>query len=150
MSRTIYLASYDRYLEVLEYYLPEGRYALRERAEYIPLTRGAFTREDSHVVGIFATPDGLMFFFDSEHLLLRFGKALATVTQEPGKPVMHFALTAEDSEGKTHAFALRYAERHGIGTNPYDNEIEDVDLLAMIARGLGYRSFFDAYIKDWL
>jgi hypothetical protein len=111
---------------------------------------GAFTREDPHVAGIFATPEGPVFFVDSQHVLLRFGKASATVTKEPDRPVMHFALTAENDRGETQAFALRYAERFGIGTNPYDNELEDVDLLAMIATNLRNPRFFEAYTKDWL
>jgi len=46
-------------------------------------------------------------------------------------------------------YDLDYQERLGIGTNPYDNEQEDVDLFAMLAAGLRKEQFFRAYVKDW-
>lgn len=142
MTRTIYLPSYDRSIELLEYHLPKGQRILREGSAGLPITQGAFTREDPHITGIFATPQGPVFFFDSQHVLLRFGKTSASVTKEPDRPVMHFALTVESDRGETHAFALRYAERRGHQGNG--------DLLATIASGLRSPRFFESYTKAWL
>ena len=149
MSHTVLLTSYDRYVEVIEYHLPSGKFTVRERAADDVYTQGSFMREGVHVAGIFATPKGPVFFFDNQHVLLGFGSVTARVTKEPEKPVRHFALTARDASGAEHSFALRYEERIGIGANPYDNEIEDIDLLAMITRGLGNKAFFENYRKPW-
>jgi hypothetical protein len=47
-------------------------------------------------------------------------------------------------------FSLHYKNRFGIGTNPYDNELEDVDLFALIASGIRFEPFFRQYTRDWV
>lgn len=54
-----------------------------------------------------------------------------------------------NADGKeVERFRLLYQERLGIGANPFDNEEEDIDLLAMIAKNLAYPAFYQAYTKD--
>ena len=145
MSRVIYLASYDLYQEILEYQYPEGKFAILRRPDVTaPLSFGTFTREEDRVAGIFASPQGPVLFFDSRHLVGRLGVTTAHV-EPSGKSRFHFTLT---HEGRVE-YDLDYQERLGIGTNPYDNEQEDVDLFAMLAAGLRKEQFFRAYVKDW-
>jgi len=145
MPRIIYLTSYDLYQEILQYHYPEGRFAILRRQDVTaPLSFGTFTREENHVAGIFASLQGPVLFFDSRHLVGRLGATTASV-EPSGKARFHFTLTHEDRV----EFDLDYQERVGIGTNPYDNEQEDVDLFAMMAAGLRKEQFFRAYVKDW-
>jgi hypothetical protein len=116
----------------------------------VAATFGAFTREGDHVAGVFASPAGPVFFLDAEHVVLLFGRASAITVIEPGGSMMQFTLTqAEAAEGEIR-FTLRYKERVGIGTNPYDNEQEDIDLFAMLAAGLSKQQFFRNYTQDWV
>jgi hypothetical protein len=107
--------------------------------------RGAFMREGGQFAGVFASPDGPVFFLNEEHLPLRYGYASAITVKQQDAPMMHFTLTAMDESGHAHRFSMVYRERHGIGTNPYDNDLEDVDLLALIARNLRQEFFFSRY-----
>src|SRR4051812_31526751 len=118
MSRVIHLASYDLYQEILHYHYPDGKFAILKRQDVTaPLSFGMFTREEDHVAGIFASPQGPVLFLDSRHLIGRLGATTASV--EPSRKArFHFTLT---HEGKIE-FDLHYKERLGIGTNPYDNE----------------------------
>jgi hypothetical protein len=108
-------------------------------------TLGAFMREGGQFAGIYASPDGPVFFMNDERLPLRFGDALATTVKRGDAPFRRFTLTATDEAGRERTFSMEYREREGIGTNPYDAEIEDVDMLAMIARGVRSREFFEVY-----
>jgi hypothetical protein len=148
VTRTIYLPSYDRYDDILEYQLPEGTFTVLSRHEFTlrshALTFGSFTREGQHVAGVFASPQGPIFFLDSRYLVGRLGATSSSVRVDG--ETMHFTLTHEEKI----EFELTYQERIGIGTNPYDNEQEDVDLLAMLAAGMRKEQFFRNYIREWV
>lgn len=154
MSRTIHLKSYDLYAEILEYTLPEGKFTILQRdkveARGIPLNFGAFCREGEQVAGIFASPGGPVLFLDSQHIVGRYGQTSAIVQDLPGQSQKRFTLIHKDAAtGHTTELSLVYEKRIGLGANPYDNEEEDIDLLAMIAANLGHEAFFRAYTKDW-
>lgn len=150
LPRTLYLESYDRFDEILEYQLPEGNFAVA-----LPMLRthtfGAFTREGEHVSGVFASPSGPVFFLDARHAVLQFGCSSATIEADRDGSMRQFTLRHDEGarKGKIE-FSLRYRERVGIGTNPYDTEPEDVDLFAMLATGLRSEQFFKNYTKDWV
>jgi hypothetical protein len=108
-------------------------------------TRGAFMREGGQFAGIFASPDGPVFFMNEERLPLRYGCSSARIVTQPDTPMMHFTLTATDEYGHAYTFSMHYRERYGIGTNPYDNDPEDIDLLALIAKNLSRETFFTRY-----
>jgi len=149
-ARTIYLRSYDLFNEILEYRLPDGEFAILNRRDFTApgaaLTIGAFTREGQHVAGVFASPAGPVLFLNSRHLVGRLGATSATVEPTPERLILQFTLTHEERI----EFMIRYTERFGIGTNPYDNEPEDVDLFSMIAAGLRKEQFFRYYVKEWV
>jgi hypothetical protein len=151
MTRTLYLKSYDLYAEILEYHLLDGKFAILEREKFlalgVPMAFGAFCREGRQVAGLFASPEGPVFFLDSQHVVGRFGDTSATVKDVSGKK--HFTLSHKRATGETVEFDLLYEPRLGLGANPYDNEEEDIDLLAMIATNIGHEAFFRAYTKEW-
>jgi len=153
MPRTLYLKSYDLYAEILEYHLPAGEFAILQREKFmalgIPLTFGTFCREGRQVAGIFASPEGPVLFLDSQHVVGRFGDTSATVMDLPGQTKKQFTLRHKQASGETVAFSLLYEKRLGLGANPYDNEEEDIDLLAMIAANIGHEAFFRAHLKEW-
>ncbi|SRR5258708_1144870 len=154
VTRTVYLKSYDRYDEILEYRLPEGQFAILAQDKFslrgIPLTFGAFCREGEQVAGVFASPDGPVFFLDGQHVVGRFGQTSATVDDVTvqGLPRRRFSFTHQEPASGKIKFRLYYKERLGIGTNPYDNEEEDIDLLAMIASGVRHETFFRLYTRE--
>ncbi|MBZ5521718.1 MAG: hypothetical protein LAP21_05605 [Acidobacteriia bacterium] len=154
MTHTLYLKSYDLYDEILEYHLPDGKFAILPREKFvslgIPLTFGAFCREGRQVAGIFASPEGPVFFRDAQHVVGRFGATSATVKDVPAQTKRYFAFSHKQEPSQTVEFGLLYEKRLGLGANPYDNEEEDIDLLAMIASNVGHEAFFRAYIKDWV
>jgi hypothetical protein len=147
--RTIYLRSYDRYDDILAYRLPEGAVAILTRSGFAALgpalNFGAFCREGERVAGVFASPDGPVFFLDAQHVVGRFGRTSAAVTDGPLPSTQSFTFAHEAV-----AFTLVYRKRHGIGTNPYDNDEADVDLFAMIASGVRREAFFRGYTRDWV
>ncbi len=154
MSRTIYLKSYDRYAEVLVYTLPEGKFTILQsdqvEASGIPLTFGAFCSEGPQVAGIFATPQGPVLFLDAKQVLGVHGQTFATVQDVPGESRKYFYFGNKQPDGQAIGYGLHYKKRLGIGANPYDNEEEDIDLLALIATNIGHAAFFRAYTKDWV
>lgn len=154
MNRTLYLQSYDLYADVLEYKLQEGDFAIlsRDKVETlgIALSFGAFCREGPRVAGIFATPQGPVLFLDAQWVVGRFGQTSATVKEVPGQTRKHFTLTHRQPDATKVEFSLIYETRLGLGANPYDNEEEDIDLLAMITSGLGHEAFYRAYTRDWV
>jgi hypothetical protein len=150
VNLTVYLGSYDLYVEILEYRLPEGKYTVISRDAFVllgvPLAFGWFAREDQHVAGVFASPDGPVFFMDDRYLVGRYGGTSAAVETAAGRSRMRFTL---HHEGRLE-FVVDYQERLGIGANPYDNEPEDVDLFALMATGTKNERFFRAYTRDWV
>jgi hypothetical protein len=154
LSRTIYLKSCDLYDEILEYQIPEGTFAIVPREQFaargIPLTFGNFCREGQQVAGIFATPEGPVIFLDAQQVLGRFGECFATVKDVPGQTKKYFTFVLKADGKQMERFGLMYERRLGIGANPYDNEEEDIDLLAMIATNLQHEGFYRAYSKEWV
>jgi hypothetical protein len=149
MPSKIYLSSYDKHDELLEYDPRAGTRKILSRREFEALgankTMGAFTREADRVAGVYASPDGPTFFLDAERVARPFGGVTAVV-EEIGPKRKRFRLTVEGRP----LFDLEYRERFGIGTNPYDTEAEDIDLFALIARGTKNAKFFEGYTKDWV
>jgi hypothetical protein len=131
MSRVIYLKSYDRYNEILKYHLPSGEFSILMEEKFkalgLPLTFGSFCNEGPQVAGLFASPDGPVFFLDKRQVVCRFGETAASVSVIPGESKNRFTFTHK----------------------PYDNEEEDIDLLALIASNLRFEASFRAYTKDW-
>jgi hypothetical protein len=154
LTRTLYLKSFDRFNEILEYKLPKAEFAVVPQHDFTVLgvapTFGTFTREGDHVAGVFASPKGPVFFLDKERVVCRFGCTSATVGMAPSGSMLQFTLTHAEPAQEKKEFTLRYQERMGIGTNPYDNEPEDIDLFAMLAAGLRKEQFFRNYTKDWV
>ena len=146
---TVYLHSYDRYDEYLAYEPATGAFQLLSRRTVEQLgareTLGAFTREGDRVGGVFATPQGPCFFLDAARVVHGAGAITATTAELPAGQ-RRFTLSVD----ATPVLDIVYAERHGIGTNPYDNTIEDVDLFAMMARGTTSAQFIAGYTKDWV
>jgi hypothetical protein len=156
MTHTVYLHSYDRYVDVLEYHLPDGTFKIIHHDEWeklgIPLTMGNFCSEDHYVAGVFATPEGPVFFLNSQHVVGRYRWTVATLEKLPPPPkcMKRFTLFHKELYSKTVEFGVIYTERFGIGTNPYDNEEEDVDLFAWIERMLKSEASFKLFTKDWV
>lgn len=155
-TRTVYLKSYDLYAEILEYSLPEGKFAIRQREQFagrgIPLTFGDFSREGDQVAGVFASPQGPVFFLNEIHLIGCFGRTAAKVDDLAVgfKSRRMYRLTHREESGKETDLTLVYDTRLGIGANPYDNEEEDIDLFALIASGIRFEQFFRNYTKEWV
>lgn len=153
-TRTVHLKSYDLYAEILEYSLPEGKFAILPRTQFeqrgIALTFGAFSREGDQVAGVFASPEGPVFFLNARHVVGRFGRASATVSDlaVAFKSRRMFRLTHREEAGKETEFTVIYDARLGLGANPYDNEDEDIDLFAMIASGVRLEQFFRNYTRE--
>jgi len=152
MPHTLYLRSYDRYVEILEYQLPEGRFAILDSSvagqPEESLTFGNFTREGNQVAGVFASPDGPVIFLDSTHLVAGYGSTSASVDAVDG--LLRFTLTHLPPGEAAVTLVLHYREREGIGVNPYDNTPEDVDLCALIAAGLRKPQFFRNFTRPLL
>jgi len=136
----IYLPSYDRADEVLSYNPSKGSSKVLPRQSDHVCVLGAFVREKAQVTGVYASPGGPVFFLDSKRVAVRFGEP--TVTAIGGT----FKIVVDRRE----QIAIDYAERHGIGTNPYDREPADVDLYALMARGAQRPEWWAAYTKPWV
>lgn len=146
---SIFLRSYDNVREVLEY-APAARAWVLHAAVEVPQghrTFGAFTRnEHGLVAGVFATPEGPAVFLGKSLMLIRPGQTSARVKGAGSNPHRsEFSLL----HGTQVVNALTYEHRHGVGTNPYDTEREDVDLFALIATRHEQAAFLKAYRQDW-
>ena len=144
---TIYLNSYDLYREILEYDTETGKSRIidRESCE-VPLMQGTFTRQEAEVMGLFASPEGPVFILGKRRILGRFGEIQAFVVPAGDRGWLRFVLQSNDSI----EFVFDYTERLGIGTNPYDNEPEDVDLAAWIAAQVRREAFFKLFTRAWI
>ncbi|MCM5682753.1 hypothetical protein M8A51_24745 [Schlegelella sp. S2-27] len=141
----IYLRSYDTYKETLEYDVDTGASRLVSREEVeragVQRTFGMFTRVGDRFFGVYATPEGPVFFGDDIRVLGRFGVTRGHVELDKATRIHRFALF-DDSRL---VLSTHYPEREGLGTNPYDTEPEDVDMFAAIAKGTESRQFFENY-----
>jgi hypothetical protein len=149
----VFLRSYDNVREVLEY-APVSRAWVLHPAGDVPeaqRTFGAFTREHDHVAGVFATPGGPAVFLDKTLMLARPGETSVRLEAEALSPNRStFSMVYRNEFHQTHVLnSLIYEHRHGVGTNPYDTEREDVDLFALIANRLEQADFLRAYRRDW-
>lgn len=140
----MYLRSYDTFKETLEYDVDTGasRLVSREAVERAGLQRtfGMFTRVGDRFFGVYATPEGPVFFGDDVRVLGRFGMTRGYIELDKASEIHCFALFDSRLVLSTH-----YPERDELGTNPYDTEPEDVDMFAAIARGTESRQFFENY-----
>ena len=149
-ERLLILPSYDRYSEFLEYGANSGRHRIVAKEE-IERSGGAgafglFTREGNSVFGVYATPDGPVFFHDALRIRGAPGALSATVeVAQKTQTLNRFRLF----QGPYCMIDVRYAQREGIGTNPYDTTLEDVDLFALIASRIDRREFFERYTREW-
>jgi hypothetical protein len=154
VTRTVYLASFDRHDDILAYDTVNGvgRVLARQDFEGLGVLRtfGAFTRDGEHLFGVFASPEGPVFFLDAQQLVGAHGTVSATISPPPahGAPGGKHRLTLSVAGGASLSFD--YREHAGIGTNPYDTTPEDVDLAAMIAAGIEKKQFFAGYTKNWV
>jgi hypothetical protein len=155
MDSRLFLRSYDLHLEVLEYRPGDGRFRVLTRDQLPPGAAtselGCFTREGARVAGLYPSPAGPVLFVDAERVVGRHGQTAAVVQALPRSEagparwlsprLRRYSLT---HAGRT-VGELEYVERHGIGTNPYDTEWEDVDLCALMASLLTQPDFFRRY-----
>lgn len=149
---SIYLRSYDYYNEILRYDPPTGTHAIITRADFEALGVkphfGWFVREEAVVVGIYGSPEGPVFFFNSRRIPARLGRTTAQV-EEVGPSRLRFTLFNDGAALEDSRIAIEYQERLGLGANPYDNEPEDIDLFAWIARGLSSSAFYQLCTREW-
>lgn len=150
MPREIHLRSYDVHAEVLAYDADSGcsRPVTRLEAERLrrPLTVGMYTREGACVFGVYATPDGPVFFRNSERIAVTFGRTRALVEFDPTTDMHHFVLLIDAQP----VMSVCYRGRDGVGANPYDTEPADVDLFAALARAFEQPRFFETYTRAWV
>lgn len=150
MGRKIYLRSYDIHAEMLEYDVEDGSFRLLARTDVeqrgLPRTMGMYTKEEEHVFGVYATPDGPVFFRDSERIAGSFGRTQALVELDSQTNIHRFALFMDGQP----AISTHYRDRGGIGANPYDTEREDVDMFAALAKATERPQFFENYRKVWV
>jgi hypothetical protein len=153
MDRIIYLQSYDRYNEILKYHLPSGEFSVLMEENFkplgLPMTMGRFCNEGPDVAGLFASPDGPVFFFNQRQVVCRFGETSASVAAIPGESKNRFTFIHKPANGEAVELSLVYKQRLGLYANPYDNEEEDIDLLALIVSNLRFEAAFRAYTKEW-
>jgi hypothetical protein len=145
----LYLRSYDTVKEVLEYAVKtrEWRVLTREEATAlgVALRRGAFAREGNQVAGYFTTPEGPAFFHNKKRFLGAFGKVSSRIELIAKTTRKRYTLSIAGST----VIDLVYEQRHGVGTNPYDTEEEDVDLFALIAARVSDKTFFNNTTQRW-
>ena len=150
MGRKIYLRSYDTFQEMLEYDVDDGARRLVSREEVeragLPRTFGMFSQAGDRVFGVYATPEGPVFFGDDIRIPGRFGMTRGSVELDPATGIHRFALF-NDSQL---VLSTHYPERAGLGTNPYDTAPEDVDMFVAVAKGTENRQFFENYRRDWV
>jgi hypothetical protein len=151
---TVYLPSYDLYREVIEYHIPGGTYTVLDRDAFVkrglPFSFGNFVREDENVAGVFASPEGPVFFMNERHFVGRYGYTRAKIDEIVTPPwkakLKKFQLI--HSEGvHTIQFDLMYKARLGLGVNPYDQTEEDIDLFERMARQVRDEAFFRHYTR---
>lgn len=144
----LYIQGYDAVHEVLEYATKTRAFRVcakeDESVQGAPLVDGYFAREGAQVAGYFATPEGPAFFQDKKRFLGAFGAVQGRIERIGNTTRHRFTLTHRSA-----SFDLVYEERHGVGTNPYDTEREDVDLFAFIVGKLGDEAFFRRLAKPW-
>src|SRR5258708_37056513 len=104
MNRIIYLKSYDRYDEILKYHLPSGRFAVLKDDKFkalgLPLTFGSFCSEGPQVAGLFASPDGPVFFLDERQVGCRFGETTPNGTVAPGETNRQLTFSPNPQSGQ--------------------------------------------------
>ena len=146
-NRKIYLRSFDKHAEILEIDADQGKVRVIERTAFEPLgvprNFGAFTREGADVYGVFASPQGPVFFKNSITALGRFNRVRAELHLDERSRLQRFELW----DGDVLVFSALYKERQGIGANPYDTAREDVDLFALMAAGVKKPQFFENYTR---
>jgi hypothetical protein len=91
VTRKVYLTIYDRYDEVLEYDTTTGCSKVMKGSDFerlgVARTFGRFAREDEHVLGVFASPQGPVLFLDAQRVLGRFGEISASVALSAQAPL---------------------------------------------------------------
>lgn len=152
----LYLPSYDTVNELLEYACVPRTARFLTRTEFGALgakeTLGAFARGVPAKSGagalfgaVFATPAGPALIAGNQRALAQHPKTEAHIAPLPDKR-RRFSLSRCGSQ----LLELIYEERHGLGTNPYDQEEADVDLFVAIRQGLQNPRWYEGYTRAWI
>ncbi len=141
----IYLRSFDRYADILRYEPATGSFQKLTRSAWealgVPLGCGAFISDGERVAGVYGSSEGPVIFVNGHRVTARFGTHAARLDAVDGLKLWWFVLL----ENGEPVLRFEYEERFGLGVNPYDNEPEDIDLMAMIAAGLRSPQFYRTY-----
>jgi hypothetical protein len=141
-----FLSSYDHFNRYLHLDTSSGESVVvetTEKPEASQRMRGLFVEESGVSLGMYASSAGPVVFVGQKHYLCRVGKASAA-TKAQGSEKRRFLLRIDGKE----VFATLYNSRSGIDTNPYDKDLADVDLFALIEKNLATPSFFDNYVDQ--
>ncbi|MET3120345.1 hypothetical protein AAKU64_004597 [Undibacterium sp. GrIS 1.8] len=148
MGKKVYLKNFDQHNLVLEYDNYDGSYKIisREFAKQKELnfTFGIFVVVSSNVVGVFASPDGPIFFKNETRVLGSLESTEVKVSTEPN--IHYFSLWSNSQK----IFDITYQDIDGIDSNPYDTKQEDVDMFSMLASATKKKQFFINYTKNWV
>jgi hypothetical protein len=141
-----YLASYDHHNKYLSLDLDSGQSKVETLSQPPSKTtklRGLFVTELEVLVGKYASGKGPVVFFNDQFYLCEFGKASAE-SRARSTNQRHFVFRLNGKE----IFSLDYNPRGGVGANPYDQELSDIDLFALIEKNLATPRFFENYVDS--
>jgi hypothetical protein len=140
----MYLSNFDKFNSYLFLDLASGKSQVEVLSsppnEDVRL-RGLFVKEQDFLVGMYASRKGPVVFHGEQFWLCELGRVAAkSESTSFNKRNFVFRLDGHD------VFSIDYTPREGVGTNPYDQELSDVDLFALIEKNLASPQFFKNYV----
>lgn len=127
----IFIRNHDQHKYVCEYSVGTG--ACRElpreemEAQDSQVSRGFYVRNGEHLIGVFASTEGPVFFINEKTYLLRERDWNMEVTQEQDEKRFRFLWKSEE------VLSLNYKDPYGVGTH-FGADEEFVDFYTWIAQ----------------
>jgi hypothetical protein len=147
MNFPMYLRNYTNVEFVLAYDIEDGSHRIMPVADALELKiakgQGAFVSVNSDVYGICSSATGPIIFCNGIRINAIRGSTTARVTRSVGPKRHHFELIHDHVV----TFAVDYDDQGDLYTNPYDTELEDVDLFVLLENYLDDADFFDNYTQ---
>jgi hypothetical protein len=143
----MYLTNYTNVEFVLAYDFENGNHATMPAsvalAQGIREGHGFYVEVDKTVYGVFSSPTGPVIFRDGIRIAAILGTTVAKVMRDVAPRRHHFELI----HNNVVVFAIEYGNQGYLYANPYDTEIEDVDLFALLEKRLCDDSFYKNYTR---
>jgi hypothetical protein len=146
----IFLKNYNNSVDALKFFLGTNDSVIvpASEVESAKFSTGFFEIEKrggvTDITALVATPEGPLLILNAIQHFPKLGKTKIEVRDDEKS---HHFLVFDDEK---FLFGIFYEEKAGVGSNPYDENREDVDFYYWLSKNMENPKLYDFYRRNWV